>query len=101
LGAVREGPHQQPVGVNGTKAELGRHIDEVTAIAVLPDGRIVTGGHDHRVLVWDATTRQEIAQVGCPVIGLAAGRARNGAACLVIAHAGQGFTVWSVTEQRR
>ena len=31
---------------------LGRH-DGVTAVAVLPDGRVVTGGWDGRVLVWD------------------------------------------------
>jgi len=33
--------------------ELGRHDNGVTALAVLPDGRVVSGGHDHRVLVWD------------------------------------------------
>jgi WD40 repeat protein len=32
--------------------ELGRH-DWVAAVAVLADGRVVTGGHDGRVLVWD------------------------------------------------
>jgi WD40 repeat protein len=33
--------------------ELGRHDGRVTAAAVLPDGRVVTGGDDERVLVWD------------------------------------------------
>ena len=35
--------------------ELGRHADEVGAVAVLPDGRVVTGAGDGggRVLVWD------------------------------------------------
>ena len=33
--------------------ELGRHDGPVNAVAVLPDGRVVTGGDDGRVLVWD------------------------------------------------
>jgi WD40 repeat protein len=41
-GAARPGP-----------VELGRHERGVYAVAVLPDGRVVTGGHDCRVLVWD------------------------------------------------
>jgi hypothetical protein len=34
-------------------AELGRHADSVTAVAVLPDGRVVSGGFDGRMRVWD------------------------------------------------
>jgi hypothetical protein len=34
-------------------AELGRHNSMVGAVAVLADGRVVSGGDDHRVLVWD------------------------------------------------
>ena len=33
--------------------ELGRHENWVEAVAVLPDGRVVTGGHDRRLLLWD------------------------------------------------
>ena len=33
--------------------ELGRHDGPVRAVAVLADGRVVTGGDDGRVLVWD------------------------------------------------
>ena len=33
--------------------ELGRHEGGVRAVAVLPDGRVVTGGGGGRVLVWD------------------------------------------------
>ncbi len=35
--------------------ELGSHHGEVRAMGVLPDGRVVTGGQDHRVLLWDPT----------------------------------------------
>jgi WD40 repeat protein len=34
-------------------AELGRHDDSVNAVAVLPDGRVVSGGSEGKVLVWD------------------------------------------------
>ena len=34
-------------------AELGSHDGRVRAMAVLPDGRVVSGGDDGRVLVWD------------------------------------------------
>lgn len=33
--------------------ELGRHDGPVSAVAVLADGRVVTGGGDGRVLIWD------------------------------------------------
>ena len=34
-------------------SELGRDVGVVNAVAVLADGRVVTGGGDGRVLVWD------------------------------------------------
>jgi hypothetical protein len=34
-------------------AELGRHNRGVGAVMVLPDGRVVSGGGDGRLLVWD------------------------------------------------
>ncbi len=33
--------------------DLGTHDDEVAAVAALPDGRVVTGGNDRRVRLWD------------------------------------------------
>ena len=38
----------------GLSGELGRHGDDgVGVVAVLADGRVVTGGDDNRLLVWD------------------------------------------------
>jgi hypothetical protein len=68
----------------------------VGAVAVLPDGRVVSGGNDRRVLVWDATTQEQVAQLGCSVMGLTAVQASCGDASLVIVHEGQGFSVWSI-----
>jgi hypothetical protein len=48
---------------------LARHNAPVASLAVLPDGRVVTGGLDHRVLIWNATTQGQDAQVACSVIG--------------------------------
>ena len=43
-----------PGGAGAGPVELGRHEGGVGAAAVLPDGRVVTGGGDvGRVLVWD------------------------------------------------
>jgi WD40 repeat protein len=78
-------------------AELGRHDRPVTAVAVLPDGRVVSGGKDRRVLIWNATTQRQVAQLGCSVIGLATVQASSSEAFLVVAREGQGFSLWSTT----
>jgi len=77
--------------------KLGAHIGPVWAVAVLPGGRVVSGGGDQRVLVWDVKTRTEIAQVGCSVTSLAAGVLGPGESSLVVAHEGVGFSLWSLT----
>ncbi|MEY4669012.1 MAG: hypothetical protein RL518_1711 [Pseudomonadota bacterium] len=40
---------------------LDGHIAAVRAVAVLADGRIVTGGNDTTLLVWSAATKEEYA----------------------------------------
>ena len=79
--------------------ELGRHDDPVSAVAVLPDGRVVSGGDDRRVLLWDPATRTEIADLRCSVSALASGPLDPGRCSLVVAHPGSGFSVWSVIGQ--
>jgi WD40 repeat protein len=78
--------------------ELGRHDHLVRSVAVLPDGRVVSGGDDRRVLVWDATTRERVVQLDCSVSALAAVQANRGEAFLVVAHKGQGFSLWTIAQ---
>jgi WD40 repeat protein len=89
---------RDPARPGSDPVELGRHDSEVTAVAVLPDGRLVSGGDDRQVLIWNANTRRQVAQLGCSAIGLAAARVGRDKACLVVAHAGQGFSLWSITK---
>jgi WD40 repeat protein len=99
----------EPTSPGAGTVELGRHPSAVppvmllpTAVppvAVLPDGRVVSGGADERVLIWDVTTQSEIAQVQCSVQTLAAGLLDADRSALVIAHRGGGFSLWSVIDQ--
>jgi hypothetical protein len=68
---------------------------------VLPDGRVVTGGRDRQVRVWNAITQGMVAQLGCSVIGLAAVQANRGEASFVVVHASQGFSLWSIRKGRQ
>ena len=77
--------------------ELGRHDDRVWAVAALADGRVVSGGRDRRVLVWDpASPASGPLELGCSVTALAMGSLRPGVSFLVVAHAGAGFSLWSL-----
>ena len=44
--------------------ELGRHVGGVLAVAVLADGRVVSGGVDRRVLMWDLAQPGAAAELG-------------------------------------
>ena len=72
--------------------DLGPHDSKVTAVAALPDGRVVSGSEDRRILVWDVTTQTEIAQLDCSVTALAAEPT-----ALVVGLGGAGLSLWSVT----
>jgi WD40 repeat protein/tRNA A-37 threonylcarbamoyl transferase component Bud32 len=59
------------VGANAERLAL-RHPTGVTAAAFSPDGeRIVTGGNDGILRVWDATTGDEILPIPCSSSGVA------------------------------
>jgi hypothetical protein len=78
--------------------ELGRHDGAVRAVAVLADGRVVTGGTDRRVLTWDPVRAStEVIQLGCSLIALATTPPGPARSDLVIAHEGSGFSLWSFT----
>ena len=77
--------------------EPGQTFIGVRAVAVLPNGRVVSGGSDNRVLIWDVATQRQVAQVDCSVNGLAAVQASHGGGSLVVVHKGHGFSLWSGT----
>jgi WD40 repeat protein len=76
--------------------ELGSHDDSAGAVAALPDGRVVSGGDDRRVLLRDVTTQSEIAGLSCSSRALAAVPPGRDGTTLVIAHAGAGLSFWSI-----
>ena len=89
------------VGPGPTRARPGRAGPprRPRAVAVLPDGRVVTGGDDRRVL-WDPDRSRAPGSfmLTCSVTALAAaprGPASN--SNLVIAHQESGFSLWSFT----
>jgi hypothetical protein len=86
-------------GVAGAgPAELGRHDGPVGAVAVLADGRVVSGGDDRRVLVCDsARPGTQVIQLSCPVTTLATAPPGRATPNLVIAHQGGGLSRWSFT----
>ena len=80
-------------------AELGRHGSWVEAVEALGDERVVTGGHDERVLAWDpAHSDSEVLQLNCSVNALAVTSLDAGRKYLAIAHKGNGFSVWLITD---
>jgi WD40 repeat protein len=87
-----------PAAAGAAPGELGSHKGgKVNAVAVLPDGRVVIGEEDGRVLLWEpARPGTGIIQLNCSVTALAAAPPGPTVSCLVIAHEGTGFSVWSV-----
>ena len=75
--------------------ELGRHEGGVRAVAVLPDGRVVTGGDDDRVRLWDVQSSSPGTLLACSAYALATSPSPSGAR-LFIGHAAGGISCWEV-----
>jgi hypothetical protein len=62
--------------VRGLALELGRHDERVTAVTMLGDGRVISGGSDGRVRLWDpaaaGTAPIELGNHYAPVTAVAA-----------------------------
>jgi WD40 repeat protein len=84
-------PHARPT-------EVGRHDGSVQAIAVLPGGRIATGGYsDGRLDVYETTgDHAKLSELRCSVNVLATARSGPARNNLVIAHQGNGISLWSI-----
>src|SRR5207253_2990369 len=50
---------------------VGRHDAGVAAVAVLPDGRVVTGGDDDQVRLWDVRSNSPGSLLACSAYALA------------------------------
>ena len=87
-----------PADSGAGPAELGWHGGTVRAAAILAGGRVVTGGADRRVLVWDPLEAStQVVQLSCSVTALATAPFGPAGSNLVIAHEGNGFSLWSFT----
>jgi WD40 repeat protein len=76
-------------------AELGRLAGGVRAIAVLPDGRVVTGGYASRVRLWNVQSSSPGALLACSAYALATSLSPSGAR-LFIGHPTGGVSCWEV-----
>jgi hypothetical protein len=75
---------------------LGGHKGQINALAVGPDGRLVSASHDGAIRVWDATSGEQVKvfdwQIG-PVTAVAF--APDGLTCAAAGKAGQ-LVIWDV-----
>jgi hypothetical protein len=63
--------------------------------AALPDGRVISGGDDDRVLVWDVQSSSLGSLLACSMYALATSLSPSEAR-LFIGHAGGGISCWEV-----
>ena len=77
-------------------ARLEGHTSAVTALTLLPDGRLASGGGDKTIRLWDTGTGKEITrlEVDAAVLCLCVLPARDGKACRLVAGDGIGRLHW-------
>jgi hypothetical protein len=86
-----------PAASGAGSVELGPHDDVVLTVAVMADGRLVTGD-ERRMLIWTpAKASTQFVQLSCSLIALATAPFGPATSNLVIAHKGSGFSLWSFT----
>jgi len=73
---------------------LDQYGRRTRAVAVLPDGRVVTGGDD-RVRLWDVQSNSPGTLLACSAYALATSLSPTGAR-LFIGHAVGGISCWEV-----
>jgi WD40 repeat protein len=84
-----------PAEPGARPVEVGRHVDRVKAVAVLPDGRVVTGSYDDRVWLWNVQNTSPGTMLACSAYALATSLSQSGAR-LFIGHAESGISCWEV-----
>jgi WD40 repeat protein len=79
--------------------ELGSHGGWITAMVVLPSGLVVTGDQYGEVRVWDVARTGEIARADSSVTAMAVVPATGPDEHVLMAHEGQGLSMWVVSHQ--
>jgi hypothetical protein len=84
-----------PADPGAGPVELGRHsVRALLVLAVLPDGRVASGGEDG-VLVWDMQNGTARSFIACSAYAFATSPSPSGA-YLFIGHASGGISCWEV-----
>ncbi|MFE4546614.1 hypothetical protein [Streptomyces sp. NPDC056785] len=85
-----------PSASHSKPRHLGSQPEGISTVAVLPDGRLVTGSAE-RAVIWNPSNPAQTVELGCSVAALAVGTSPTGAAILAIAHDGYGWSLWRET----
>ena len=75
--------------------ELGAQQGRVRRVAALPDGRVVTGGDNDRVRLWNVQSSSPGTLLACSAYALATFPSPSGAR-LFIGHVRGGVSCWEV-----
>jgi hypothetical protein len=84
-----------PAAAQRGPVELGRHWGGVAAVAVLPDGRVVSSSYDDQVRLWNMQSSSPGTLIACSAYALATSLSPSGAR-LFIGHAQSGISCWEV-----
>ncbi len=72
-------------------------LSAVTALAVAPDGRIVSAWGDRRLRLWDPDEGSAAAEMACLATAISFAPINDqGASRFAVAHEGHGISLWSL-----